>query len=365
MWRMKASANALAELESFPGFDELAAIYGVPLRDVHLMALNLYGVSSSFGDGRARIKVRLDSDPGTEWHLIVPTGRSDSDFELVGDTLLLEGERIAYVRLWEHDDARLGYARSQGQVFTMNTNRRSTCTGCVFCPNTLADANDPRLARKEDEIEGWIKALLLDNGWPDLSHVREINLSTGCFGEEALALQHLRMLRALLDGFGFTGRLGILTSVIRTPKGMRALAEIGPFCLFLTLECITRRELLLKESKANLDPAAAIDVLRFAREAGIDTGVMIVIGLDSLPVVYDWLGKAAPYLTDFPNLQIFQSHTSYMDLFRVPGAGTLEFFLDARNEIERILLPTALRPRSWQNYRPLWHYRFGPEELPL
>ena len=54
-----------------------------------------------------------------------------------------------------------------------------------------------------------------------------------------------------------------------------------------------------------------------------------------------------------------------MDLFRVSGSGDLEFFLRARHEFERVLMPTSLRPRWWQNYRPLWHYAFGPKALPL
>jgi hypothetical protein len=347
----------------FDQFEELASAYDIPLADVQLMALNLFGVASNVGDGRARMEVRLDADSANEWHLIVPTGRAASPYGLKENELLLSGRRIAAVRLLEHDDAHLGYVRVGGQVLTLNTNRRSTCTGCVFCPNTLADANDPRIVESEEEVEQWLKAFLLKQSWSDLSGVREINLSTGCFGEESRALEHLFALRSLLSKFHFEDRLGILSSVIRSAQAFRVLSTLRPFALFLTLECITRRSLLLKESKANLQPAEALQVLQRAREAGLDTGVMIVIGLDPLPEAIKWLGEAVPYLTDFPNLQIFQSHSPYMDVFRAQGAEKLEFFLKARRDLESILLPTSLRPRRWQNYRPLWHYRFGSESL--
>jgi hypothetical protein len=343
--------------------EELAAAYRIPLLDIQLMALNLYGIASSIVDGRARIEVRLDADPDTEWHMIVPTGRVISPYELVGNTLYLAGRRIASLRLIEHDDARLGYARGGGHTLTLNTNKRSTCTGCVFCPNTLADANDPRIAQSEDDVEQWLGAFLLEYGWSDLSAVQEINLSTGCFGEESRALTHLTELRALLNKFSFRGRLGILSSVIRTDPGMLALSMLRPFALFLTLECITRRNLLLKESKANLQPEETIRILASARKNEVDTGVMIVLGLDPLPEVISWLSKAIQYLTDFPNIQIFQSHSQYMDLFRTQGAESLEFFLQARLDLESVLLPSPLRPRSWQNYRTLWYYKFGPENL--
>ncbi|HKO44906.1 MAG TPA: radical SAM protein [Pyrinomonadaceae bacterium] len=349
----------------FDQLEDLASAYDIPLLDVQLMALNLFGIASNIGDGRARVEVRLLADPENEWHLIVPTGRETSPYKLSGDELLLSGVGIASVRLVEHDDAHLGYVRVGGQVLTLNTNRRSICTGCVFCPNTLADANDPRIANSDDELEQWLRAFLQKNHWADLSKLNEINLSTGCFGEESRALEHLRDLRGLLKKYGFTDRLGILSSVIRSSCGLRVLSELEPFALFLTLECITRRKLLLKESKANLDPQQAIRILQRARAVGVETGVMIVVGLDPLRDAINWLREAAPYLTDFPNLQIFQSHSPYMDIFRTDGAEQLEFFLQARRELESMLLPTPLRPRRWQNYRPLWHYKFGAESLPL
>ncbi|MBI3859788.1 MAG: hypothetical protein HY296_06105 [Thaumarchaeota archaeon] len=176
-------------------------------------------------------------------------------------------------------------------------------------------------------------------------------------------MEHLVDLRASLTKFGFKGRLGILSSVIRSEGAMRTLSTLRPFALFLTLECITRRDLLLKESKASLSPEEAIRVLSRARREGIDTGVMIVVGLDDIVDVTRWLKEAVLHLTDFPNLQIFQSHSPYMDFFRTKGADNLEFFLRARTEFEAILSLTPLRPHNWQNYRPLWYTSFGSEKL--
>ncbi|WP_154677389.1 radical SAM protein [Parafrankia discariae] len=341
----------------------LAAEYAVPIPDVLLMALNLHGLATDIGNGRARMEVRLDQAPAQEWHVIVPTGQPASEYEVAEGALLLSGQPVGTVRLVEHDDAKLGYFRDTGRVITANTNRRSTCTGCVFCPNTMTDANDPRIYREDAEIRALLTSVLAERRWADLSSVREINLSTGCFGEEARALAHLAGLRAILGEHGFGGRLGILTSVIRSAQGLRTFADVGPAAVFLTLECLTRRDVLLKDTKADLTPAEAIQVLRRAREAGVSTGVMLVIGLDDLTDVADWLSEAALYLTDFPNLQIFQSHSPFMSIFRMPGADTIEYFLTARKRLEAVLLPTGLRPQPWQNYRPLWHYGFGSERL--
>jgi hypothetical protein len=346
-------------------FHEYAARFGVPALDLQLMTLNLHGIASATADGRARMEVRLDLAPAVEWHVILPTGRRASPCDIQGDTLTMAGHRVGTVRLVEHDDAQLGYPRDGGRVLTLNTNRRSTCTGCVFCPNTLADANDPHLAPESFELEEWLATFLRGSGWPDLSHVAQVNVSTGCFGEEARAVDHLVHVRRVLKAFKFAGRLGLLSSVVRSAEAMRRLVPVGPFAIFLTLECLTRRRLLLKQSKAQLTPRDALDVLRRAREAGHDTGVMIVVGLDPLDDVSTWLAAAAPQLTDFPNLQIFQSHGPFMDVFRADGADTLPFFLEARRVFEQVLRPTTLRPLKWQNYRPLWYQTFGSEALPI
>lgn len=338
------------------------AVIGVPsidVRDETLMALNLFGLRSDIGQGRARMETRLLDDPHRNWHLILATGQSSSPFEAVdGEIVRDDGRVVARMELVEHDDARLGYSRDSGRVLTANTNRRSTCTGCVFCPNTLAGSSDPRMTTNDEAVSAWVDGVLIERGWTDFSHVQQINLSTGCFGTEDRALAHLQSLRRALAKASFGGRLGILTSVIRTDDGMAQLAELGPFALFLTLECVTRRELILKESKAELTQEEGLRVLERARRAGLDTGVMIVIGLDPIDAVGAWLDSAAPLLTDFPNLQIFQAHTPYMEIFREPGAETLEFFKHARVRFEQSLKDTTLRPSPWANFRPLWYYEY-------
>ena len=289
--------------------------------------------------------------------------RPESPFELSNQVLRCGEVEIGSVRLVEHDDARLGYVRVGGHVVTLNTNRRSTCTGCGFCPNTIADANDPRVATTEQEIEIGLRAFLLESGLQDFGIFTEANVSTGCFGDESRAVAHVLMLRRLLSRHGFKGRVGLLSSVIRSLDAMRALTEAAPFALFLTVECLTRRPLLLKESKATMDTEEALCVLARAQEVGLDTGVMLVVGLDPLREVFTWLASAVPHLTEFPNLQVYQSHSALMDHFRVAGAGSVSFFLEARREFEKLLAPTNLRPHRWQNYRPLWYYTFSTHPL--
>jgi hypothetical protein len=343
--------------------EQTAHDYAVATADAVLIALNLWGVASHHQHGRVRVEVDLEPiAPGTpEWHLIVPAGRN-SPFRLAGDQLLLDNQVVGRAREVEHDDAQLGYVRGGGQGLTLNTNRRSTCTGCVFCPNTLADAADPRTSADGDDLATFLEFLCLREGWADLSAIDQVNLSTGCFGTSERAIAHLASVRAVLDRFGFAGRLGILSSVIRTPGDFARMREAaGCSALFLTLECLGRRDLILKDTKADLTPEAALTLLEHARQADVDTGVTLIVGLDDPEAVAGWLERATPWLTDFPNLQVYQSHGPLMDIFRQSEADRLEFMLAARARLEEI--PFASRPVWWQNFRPLWHHHYGGEQL--
>jgi hypothetical protein len=335
----------------------LAEARAVHIDDVLLVALNLWGVSSHASDGRVRAEVRLGDGP--EWHVIVPSGR-DSPLTIDDQRLILGGEPVGSVRLVEHDDAHLGYIRGKG--LTLNTNRRSTCVGCVFCPNTLADSADPRSASSPKDIAAYLRFLCTREGWKDLSGVEQVNLSTGCFGTADRAIAHLAMVRQVLADLGFAGRLGILSSVIRTLTDFERMRQAaGPCALILTLECVERREVILKDTKADLTPDAAVEVLKSARSAGVDTGVTMIVGLDPIDTTADWLARAAPHLTDFPNLQIYQAHSPLMEIFRQPGSDTVAFMLAARRRLESVGIEA--RPVWWQNFRPLWYRHYAAERL--
>lgn len=44
-------------------------------------------------------------------------------------------------------------------------------------------------------------------------------------------------------------------------------------------------------------------------------------------------------------------------------AKKLEFYVETRLGIEKIFNDTDLRPKRWENYRPLWYKYFASEEF--
>ncbi|WP_405733837.1 hypothetical protein OG607_38315 [Streptomyces sp. NBC_01537] len=271
-----------ASIASLAHVERLATRYAVPVEDALLISINLHGISSDVPRHRARVLVRLATAPSVPWQVIVPLNAARSPFHLEDGQLTLGGESIGSVERIDADEAVGGYFRDGGRAATLNPNARSRCVGCAFCPNTLESAADPRLS-EERELSELLAAMSEQHPRGDLTELREITVSTGCFEREQAAVDHLTALRIVLNEHSIEARIGFLTSVLRTQEAFEELAaRVSPFVLRLTAECFTRRDLLLKASKATLATSEMAQVLRRALGAGHGTSFTYVVGLDDL-----------------------------------------------------------------------------------
>ncbi|MFE6101273.1 hypothetical protein ACFVQ4_15030 [Streptomyces laurentii] len=354
----RASNASLIDLE------RSALAHGVPVEDVLLIAVNLFGISSEHRDRhRARVSLRLVRRPETPWQVIVPLNRSSSPFLLRGDELSLDGRVVAQVERIDADEAVGGYFRNGGRAATLNPNARSRCVGCAWCPNTLEAAADPRMG-EEQALDDLLRALSEQHPRHDLGELTEVTVSTGCFERETGAVAHLVDLRSALTRAGVGARIGFLSSVLRSDEGFDVLAgRVAPFVLRLTAEHFTRRAALLKASKASLLPEQMPDLLARARARGLDTSYTYIVGLDPLEELVRGISSLADVVSAFPNFQVLQAHTVMMAGLRVPGAEGLDYYLRARTAIERAMAPTGLLPVGWECYRPLWYFTYAGREL--
>ncbi|MFC8796947.1 hypothetical protein ACFT2C_04395 [Promicromonospora sp. NPDC057138] len=92
-----------------------------------LIAVNLFGISSTVPRHRAR--VRLDSAPDPACMAIVSLNVTDFPFTLSED-LFLNSVHVAGMERIDADDAVGGYFRNGGAAATLNPNARSRCVGC-------------------------------------------------------------------------------------------------------------------------------------------------------------------------------------------------------------------------------------------
>src|SRR4051812_343150 len=184
--------NPVADIRNI---ERLAIQHRVPIEDVLLIAINLYGISSDQDRHRARVAVRLVSEPGVAWQVVVPLNAQESPFELSGEDLVIQGRLIGHVERIDADEAVGGYFRDGGRAATLNPNARSRCTGCAFCPNTLEAAADPRLA-EDRALDELFTALVEQHPRRSLAELAEVTVSTGCFEREQAAVEHLVAMRA-------------------------------------------------------------------------------------------------------------------------------------------------------------------------
>jgi len=345
------------------GLRRLADEHAVPLLDVLLIAANAEGAGSSLGHPRVRTQLE-PTGTGTRWQVILPLGNPNSPFVLDERRLRLDGEQVAAVAAVENDDVVLSYVRGGGRALTLNSYARSTCTGCLFCPNVIEDAADARVTgvRPLLDLLRWVEA---DNGWADLSHLDVITVCSGCFHHPEAALSHLGDLRRAAAERGFGGRLHLLSSVVRERRHLAELADVaGPFHLTLTIECFTRRNLLLKDSKASLTLEQSCRILDDCADLGILGDFTYVAGLDPLRDAVTGLLCLAEHATTFPRIQVYQAHNDYMRRARAAEAATLDYHLRLRNEVEGAYAARGLVPRSWENYRPLWYSSYAGGSVP-
>jgi hypothetical protein len=349
-------------LDSLHHLEQVARKWDVNAEDVLLIALNACGARSPLHRPRMRFRLRLDSRPADPLFLILSLGRADSPFELDEHELRLGGVKVGEVDGIEDDDAVLGYWRGGHRILTLNSNARSQCTGCLFCPNILENASDPKI--NPLDLGGYLGALAAASGLVDLAEVETVTVCTGCFLHERRALEHLAEVRTAMDANGCAGTLHFLSSVLTTAEGLQtAASDLGPFHLTLTAECFTGRPQILKESKAKLTPEQMLTALGTARTHGITTDFTYIVGLDAMEPAVANLKHFVPVTSTFPRFQTYQAHNPFMDVYRTPGSNDIEWHLTMRRAVEEMYADTELRPEWWQNYRSPWCFTFAGEEL--
>ena len=340
-----------------------AAAAGVPVLDLIMITANMYGINDTGEIPRARMALS-PHDQNETWQLILPLNNPASPFTLRGDQLLLEGESVAALMALENDDVVLTYLRAAGRSVTLNTYSRSSCIGCIFCPNIIEDAADATV-NGVDGLRRVLDWLCADQQWPDLTAVEVITVCSGCFRTPAAAIRHMADLRRAAEPLGFDGRLHLLSSVLRDKDDLdRLAAEAGSAHLTLTLECFERRPELLKSSKASLGLDRSCEILADCADLGILGDFTYVAGLDPLASAVAGIRQLVAVATTFPRIQVYQAHNELMRQYRSADAGEIGYYIDLRREIEGDLQGRGLEPRSWENYRPLWYTGFAGRPVP-
>lgn len=356
---------------NFTQLKDLSKAFNMPIEDVLFVILNINGVNFPCDYNRMRMGFRLADDDlfayarqrGVQDYYFALAINEQSEFTIVDNQLMFDGVTIGKVIDPSEDFCDSNYPRRKGTVLNMNPNARTSCRGCKFCYTAYQVPRDRKKIICEADIRNFLNDWLLRHRLPDLSHLIQVAVVTGCYNTEEDALAFLLTLRKVLNDYSFYGEIFYLGSQITSEESLKRLQRIQPFGLCLSLECFERRDDLLRDKKRAVSLQKAYEIMSIAKLCGFRVNFSYVLGLEPLEVVERYFAEMKACITSFPIVNTIQLHKYHSRKLLDAGAHELQYFMRARKIIEHIFIDTAFRPRVWENYRSLWFLTFGDEVL--
>lgn len=342
----------------------LSRKYSISQMDLFLMGLNLNGVNIKNKELRGE-RVRFSMIPSgfREPSFFALSISEDSNYLHQGGEITFGDKLIGKSGKLEEDTCDETYFRMGKKAITLNSNNRSSCSGCKFCGTYNLEVNDDEDLTNEKNILKKIDELKKEGNFQDLSTLDNIGIVTGCFGDEKKTLEHLLMVKDAFSKNGFRGDLKYVGSQIRSDWALKELSKNLPFSLYLTVECFENRKKMMKPSKSSLSLEKGRELLFKAKESGMDTTFLYILGLDPFDSIKKEFPKYVDSLTRHPIVNLMQNYVPSQEFFRNHEAKNLEYYAKSRKEIESIFSETGFRPRIWENYRSPWFSKYLDEKI--
>lgn len=349
-------------IKEYSDIKKYAERYQVNEKDIIFILLNILGANCTESTPRMRMRVALN-DSDEEFYFGLPNSK-ESPFILENSKIKLFTKNVASIKNLENDDCASSYFRKNGTVLTLNTNSRSSCHGCKFCPNNLElNSIDSPLTQKNN-LYKHLESKLIDNGYTNFDFVERVTICTGCFGAENKTLQHILLINDVLTDMGYKGTLHYLGSEITSKEALGIIEKrINKFMYTLSVECFSNRNKILKKTKSKITLEQYEELSKDCIDRNFLVNLIYIVGLDSYEVMSENLKRFSLTTNYFPSLNLFQPHTSEHRSLIHYDAKRLDYYLKTRKLVEELYINTSLRPQSWECYRPLWYFNFANENM--
>jgi hypothetical protein len=350
--------------------EQLAGKHCVPTEDALFIALNTNGVNFACDYNRMRMALHLtDSERFArakqrgelDYFFALPVNPR-SPFVLTDGALALQDFPIGRAIGETEDTCDSHYLRRGGTVLNLNSHSRTTCRGCRFCYTEYQASAETQRFETESDLRGFFASWMFGQGLPDLSHLVQVAVVTGCYESSEELCRFLRLLRRALTEYRFDGEIFYLGSQVTTPEQLRSLEEIKPFTICFSLETFERRELLRKD-KASVTPEDVRASMDFARALGYNVTFSYIVGMESPAVMEAHFPVFKEHVNKFPVINILQIHKGQDEALADQAAHRLDYYLESRLLIEHVFAETEMRPLVWEDYRSLWFLTFNGEPL--
>ena len=193
--------------------------------------------------------------------------------------------------------------------------------------------------------------------------MESITVCTGCFKTEEDLINHLILLKKAFDRFYFEGSIRYIGSQIQNMDSLYKIKdEIGKFGLLVTTEKFVGREEIMRPEKSRLTLNLTKEFLKKADELGFEATFLYILGLEDLNVFEKYMEYMKDSVNKFPIVQIYQNYVNSQENYRCMDARKLDYYLKARQILERIYKEEHFTPESWENYRSLYYTKFKGKE---
>jgi hypothetical protein len=348
-------------------WDNLAEKYNIEPSEVAQIDFNRSGIYLPNNEVREDFRVRFKGkifDSDESWFALPVRNQTDTNFNAVFGKICFNGVEIGDTGELMLDTCESSYQRGPN-LLNLNSRSRSNCGGCQACVHNYKNLYDETVVKDnlalntEEDIANFFDARELD-----ISKLKQIAVVTGLFGGEENVVEHMRIVNKVAKERGFGGELMYFCCEVNPKEALNELAKNDNFALIYALDNFTKREQLLTKTKSLITVDVAKQTLDYAKSRGINTTIAYIAGIDSVSEMGEGFTRLKDSLTRFPIVNIYQIQTLGQAKILEEDARHLEYFVQSRVLLEDIFKDAKMRPRRWENYRPLWYQKFGGEELP-
>ncbi|MBQ2672833.1 hypothetical protein IJG01_02590 [Candidatus Saccharibacteria bacterium] len=349
---------------------DLSCKYGVPTEEIGLIDFNRTGICLEGKEVkvgfRARFNAELFYHDDFSWFALPVRTPKDSEFHARGKTLSFLGEQVGTLDRPVLDTCNMSYQRGE-HLLNLNSRSRSNCAGCKACVHNDKSLYDDTVIKDHQELRTksdlYRFFALEEQRGLNVCDLEQIAVVTGLFADEQDALQHLKDVADVAKNFGFHGEILYFGCQIMSPSVIEQFAMLGNTSIVFAIDNFTERKTKLSRAKSSIELADFYKSMMVAKKSGIQTTFAYVVGLDNLSDLSEGFSYFEEVCTRFPVANIFQIQTDLQAKVINDEAKNLEYYVRARKCIEEIFDANAMRPRRWENYRPLWYRKFGDELL--
>lgn len=349
---------------------DLAFKYGVSPQEVGLIDFNRTGVCLDDNDVRVGFRVRFNGtlfyNNDLSWFALPVRNSSDSNFHIRNSKVYFKNFQIGIIDRPVLDTCNTSYQRG-GRLLNLNSRSRSNCIGCKACVHNDKSLYDNTVIKDRHELR---TRQDIDNFFYEkerlgmnTSELEQIAVVTGLFRDENETLEHLRDVYNVAIDHKFSGELMYFGCQLMSAAALRDFSKLGKTAIVFAIDNFTSRKENLSKAKSSLSLEDFYVSMSVAKSLGIETTFAYIAGVDDLSAISENFTYFFNVCTRFPVVNIFQIQTDLQAQALYDGAKNLEYYLQARRAIESAFFNSNMRPRRWENYRPLWYREFNGELL--